>query len=428
MPTAAWPFDDVPAARDHHRVVHVFSTRWCRLGSEGAERPVAWAEAQGLRAVASAKTGAERPLAEAFRGFGHLERQYARVEERMPSVVGESLRVTVAHREHRLAGDCFIVRLSSGHLLVCVSLGYGGSLRDLPDELVHALELGPKLPTNVEGEQAALTLQECINDRIAWTRELRAQLRSEGGAAQPQLLLSSEMHSMIVVRGGDRTLLRAPRAAGWLPESMVSVTRDQLLVRRLLGRLRDDADSIRDPGIQWPGELNRGALTLGAVRPGASVLAGHEEPVYRNAFVSVLLLMGAAMLLREARDETYAVLDDVTERLRRDRHAGWWRGIDPLASEQTRLAFVQIAVAFHVETHLDIRRVISDAYLMDFHQCLAKALAIPQSVAAMHGVASRLDAAVRAAGQRATTRTYYVVSVAVAGLVGGLAIVVDLMR
>lgn len=430
MPAAAWPIDDVPAARDHHRVVHVFSTRWCRLGANDAELPVTWEDAERLRKITPPGAPDPWPLARSFREWSpHLKRQYARVEERMPSIVGRPLAVTVGHRARQLEGHCFIARLSGGHLLICVSLAYDGPLRELPDEMIHALEEGPKLPVTIHGDQHSVSLQECVNDRIDWASELRDELRRQAAADEtPQLLLSSEMHSMVFVRDGDLTLVRAPRAANWLPESMVGVSRDQLLIRRLLGRLPGDADSIRDPGIQWPGELNRGARTVGAVRPGASVLAGHGEPVYRNAFVSLLLLMGSATLLREARDETWSVLTDVEEKIREDRHNSSWRGFDPYARDQTRLALVQIAVAFHVETHLDIRRVISDAYLSDFHRCTATALAIPQSVQAIQDVTSRLEAAVRTAGTRATNRTYYIVSILVAVIVGSLAIVVDLIQ
>lgn len=399
------------------------------MDDDDTEQPVAWDEAQRLRDIAAARPGPERPLAEAFGVSRHLSRQYARVASRMPAVVGNVLPVTVGHEARDLEGECFIVRLSSGHLLVCVSVAYDGSLRELPDVLIHALEEGPRLRTTVAGDTVSQSLQDTVNERIRWTRELRAELaRGRSAHGPPQLLLSSEMHSMVLVREGDDTLVRAPRAAGWLPESMVGVSRDQLLIRRLLGRLPDDADSIRDPSIQWPGELNRGSRTIGAVRPGASVLAGHEEPVYRNAFVSVLLLMGAATLLREARDETYAVLDGVADAIRSGRHRWSWRGLDPFATEQSRLALVQIAVAFHVETHLDIRRVISDAYLMDFHQCLAKALAIPQSVHAIQDVASRLESAIQTAGARSTTRTYYAVPLVVAAVLGALAIVVELLH
>jgi hypothetical protein len=392
--------------------VHVFSTRWSRT-VDGRECPLPWREAENLRRLST--QGDARPLAKCFADFGHLARQYARVVDRMPAVIGEHRAVVVAHdiegRAHDVHGHFFLVRLPSGHPLACLSLNVDVELSELPAALISALELGPELQLRVADEQPT-TLHQTVNETASRIAGLRSALQSgDGAGGDPRLLLSSEVHTMVFVRDGDDRL-----------------GHDEELVRRLLGRVREQESSVRDPAIVYPGEFNRGARTFGALRPGASVLAGHPEPVNRNALVSVLLLMGAASLLREARDEAYAVLDCVSENVQSPHHRWSLLAADPLEDEHARLAAVEIAVAFHVETHLDMRRVISDAYLVGFHQCLASSLAIPQSVEAIHSITGQLDAAIRAVASRSTTRNAYAITLLAAIVIGFLTVVVSIVK
>jgi hypothetical protein len=408
---APWPFGAARAAQHHHRVVHIFSARWSRWFADDDGRshevPALWAEAEDLRAIAAVHPG--RSLASAFIGCGHLERQYDRVAARLPAIIGTPLRVDVPHRfacGHRdVPGDLLLVRLAGGQLSVCLSLEFDEPLSELPAALVFALEQGPGLALRVQAADASAAatntiLQTAVHHAVCCVEPLA---QATAGTDRPRLLLASELHTMLFVREDDR-----------------SIHDDEALLQRLLGRVPSDVTTVGDSAILWPNEFNRWEDTIGAVRPGASLLGGQREPICRNAFVSALLLMGSASLLREARDEAYDVLDTVNDALKKPRHRWSIRGTDPFETEQARLAVLTIAVAFQVETHLDIRRVVSDAYLVDFHQCLATALAVPRSVETTTGATTRLEAAIRAAGVRSTTRNAFILTF-VAGTVIGIA-------
>lgn len=408
-PGTPWPFGADRAADGFHRAVHVFSLHWARRTLSGAEVPATWQEAEALRALAVEHRGC--PLADAFVGHGHLERQYARVRNRMPTVIGRPMHVVVPHRVgehmHDVHGELLLVRLAAGHLLLCVSLRLDLPLEALPEAFIAALEQGPNLELRA-GDDGPTTLEAALH-RVA--RSVDALDSATRAPDAPLLLLGSELHTILFVREGDETRVEDPE-----------------LVQRLLGRVPDRVETRKDPAIQWPGEFNRWARTMGAVRPGASVLAGHGEAVAKNVLVSACLLVGSAALLREARDEAYEVLNEVNDMLAAPRHRWSLRGVAPFEVEQNRLAVATIAVAFQVETHLDIRRVVSDAYIADFHRVLSEALSIRRSVDATIAVAARLEAAIASFSARSAARNGFVLTFAVGGLIGLTTLAVDLLK
>src|SRR3954453_3764865 len=119
------------------------------------------------------------------------------------------------------------------------------------------------------------------------------------------------MHSLVLVDGDDRCLF--PTAG----------QRDEQLIARLVGRLDNDARDIADRSILWPNEFNKVAGTVGAVRPGASLIAGIDGFGAKNALVSTLLLMGATSLLREVRDEVYDVQASAAAHIQADVRSDW---------------------------------------------------------------------------------------------------------
>jgi hypothetical protein len=385
----------------------MWSTRWY------CATPVRWSDAQDLRRLARQSDGSS--LGDIF--HDQLHRQYQRVRDRVPELVGTAQRVQLGHYvdtddEIWMDAECFVARLPSGHLLACVDVVHDGDLRELPSLLVDALRQGPGLCIR-RGEDRE-TLEHCLNHTIEWTRKLREQATDEFDWSDGlELKVTSEMHSMIITAADDTDLFPA------------SGERDEHLIGRLVGRLDNDAGVVRDRTVLWPNEFNKLDRTVGAIRPGASLIAGMDDSGVANALVSTLLLMGAASLLREVRDEVHSVQESATAQIQADVRFDW-RGRGPLADEITRLAHVQIAVALDVESHLDIRRMISDAKLVQWHSCLAEALAIPQSVTALHEMALHLGAAMQTVSQRSTARNAFIIS-ALAAAFAALAVLVTVL-
>ncbi|WP_210492110.1 hypothetical protein [Patulibacter sp. SYSU D01012] len=408
-----WPLDGTARDPRHHRVLHLFSARWSYPADATAgrphETPAPWATAEALRKVAASHQGWS--FADGFAGLGHLERQYARVRDRMPQVVGESIPVEIPGASSPDDGPShvFLVRLADGQLSVCLSQCLGSPLDELPAVLIATLDGGPQLAMRVAGQPGVTTFQEAVHHAVSTIPPLRDATHDD---RSPRLLIGSELHTMLFVREGDEDALQAD---------------DGVLVRRLLGRVADDVTSLRDDAIVRPGEFNRFAGHVGAIRPGASLLAGHAEPVCRNALTSAALLVGAASLLREVRDEAYAILGDVNEDLAVPRHRWSATGSDPFQAQHARLAMIDITVAFQIETHLDIRRVVSDAYLVAFHDGLAGALDIPRSVQATHDTTARLESAIVAASTRLTTRNAFVISLLTASAFALAALVLQVI-
>jgi hypothetical protein len=404
-----WPFAGDVTRDGHHRVIHIWSTRWHSSGG-----PVGWTGAQGLRQVAQEPT--DTSFAEVF--DGQLERQYRRVSERVPRLAGTPLPVRVAHRDDHggeiwMEGHCFFAAMPSGHLLACLNLHYDGSLRELPSLLMDALVCGPEL--NVDSGSKPNKLKRCVNEAMDRVHKVKLDAGPGlPGGEDLALHLTSEMHSMVYACHGDDSLFDAQG------------TRDEELIRRLVGRLRNDDVCVKDDSIKWPNEFNKVKGTIGAVRPGASLIVGADPLASKNALVSTLLLMGAASLLREARDEVYAIQEETKTQIQADKAYFDPLARAPLGHELTRLAHVEIAVAFDVESHLDMRRLISDAMLVQWHGCFAETLAIPESVAALHQMAWHLTTAMKTVSERSTARNALILS-ALAALAAALAVVVTLL-
>src|SRR3954452_23455524 len=127
-----WPFSGVAARPGVHRVIHIWSTRW------QCDTPIPWSDAQELRRLAREIEASSGPEGLDCTSFGEvfdhqLRRQYARVRERVPELVGRPEPVKVAHRtdggdEIWGTGHGFLVRLPSGHLLACLNLSYQARL------------------------------------------------------------------------------------------------------------------------------------------------------------------------------------------------------------------------------------------------------------------------------------------------------------
>lgn len=348
---------------------------------------------------------------------GQLERQYQRVKERVPRLacLPDDVRVTSdgsAGVPWSMDGHCFLAVLPSGHILACLNLLYEGSLRELPSLLIETLQRGPGLQVK-RGERVG-SLEDVVNGTLTRMRDLGERLeQGHRPSDSPKLKLTSEMHSIVYVEDAD--------AADVSRQGQP----DDQLIARLTGRLENSGRRVEDRSILWPNEFNKVAGTLGAVRPGASLIVGSDESAEKNALISTLLLMGAASLLREVRDEVYAIQSSATKHLAADVRFDW-RGRGPLGEERMRLAHVEMAVALDIESYLDIRRIISDAKLVQWHACFSEALAIPQSVTALHEMGLHLGSAMQTVSDRSTARTAFIIS-AWAAIFAAAAVVVTVL-
>jgi hypothetical protein len=170
-------------------------------------------------------------------------------------------------------------------------------------------------------------------------------------------------------------------------------------VHRLLQSLvvRQQDTISQEPSYRRPPDLNMCNGDVAAIKSGVSVLRSNTLDVETAATVSAVQLLACMSELRRIRGAASQALTKFeqsrkTPPERREevahRHS--------LAQLSGRLEDLQLRLAFGVETYTNMRLLVPQHLVYQYHAALAESLDIPEGVAATERMLSRLHAVVSA--------------------------------
>jgi hypothetical protein len=235
--------------------------------------------------------------------------------------------------------------------------------------------------------------------------------------AVPLLDVTCHERADVRLRGEHVVLAAYPDACGEAPEPLYEADVHQILmparadrslthgcdedVQRLLQSLvvRAPDPTNKEPSYRRPPDLNMCDGEVAAIKSGVSVLLTKTADVETAATVSAVQLLASMSELRRIRRDASEALEEF-EASRNSEPSG--RRRDELEHRESltqlsgRLEELQLGLAFGVETYTNMRLLVPQHLVYQYHGALAQSLDMPEGVAATERMLSRLHEVVGA--------------------------------
>lgn len=233
--------------------------------------------------------------------------------------------------------------------------------------------------------------------------------------AVPLLDVTCHERADLRLRGEHVVVAAYPRAAGKAAEGLYEADVHQILmparadrslvdgnaeeVHTLLQSLvvRQQDPISREPSYRRPPDLNMCKGEVAAIKSGVSVLRTDSLDVETAATVSAVQLLASMSELRRIRGAASKALTNFEQSRRkqpgRREEVAHRQSLGQLSE---RLEDLQLRLAFGVETYTNMRLLVPQHLVYQYHGALAESLDIPEGVAATERMLSRLHEVVGA--------------------------------